>query len=332
MTVATSGSRSIPGHRHNLRAGALGLDTTVALSINGTSQRVRLCAARSGLPPVLIVQAGPGLPLLNDAPRFQRLLGLERDFTVAYWEQRGCGNAPARDARTVSLRTQIDDAGAIIRWLAETTGQRAVLLAISLGATISLRAAARERGSLKALVAVSIDTDTAASDAAAHAFLLEASTRPGRARLARSLNAIGAPPYTLPAPLQARARMLTDLGGIEHGRRFGALLRGLLSSLIRSYGVLGTVTALRNMNAIQSRLLPELATLNLFASWPTPGIPVHYLFGEKDPLAPGTLVQKLSAVRARGDTIATLRDAGHMLHFDRPDAVRSLIVQAHSTP
>jgi hypothetical protein len=69
-------------------------DTTTRLDINGFSQPVRLCASREGLPPVLIVQAGPGLPTLHEVSKFQRRLGLERDFLVAYWEQRGCGNAP----------------------------------------------------------------------------------------------------------------------------------------------------------------------------------------------------------------------------------------------
>jgi pimeloyl-ACP methyl ester carboxylesterase len=282
------------------------------------------------LPPVLIVQAGPGLPLLNDAHRFQQLLRLEQDFSVAYWDQRGCGKASAQDADRVSLASQVKDVGAVVRWLAETTGQRIVLLGISLGATAALQAAARESRDLKSLVAVSIDTDIAASDAAVHSFLQQASTTPGREKIAKSLREIGAPPYTTLAPFQARTRMLTDLGAIEHSKRFGEVLRGLLWSLIRTYGWLGAVKALRNMNTVQRRLLPEMATLNLFAGWPQPGIPVHYLFGANDPLNPGSLVERISAHAARGDTVATLADAGHMAHFDQPATVRAVIARAHT--
>jgi hypothetical protein len=71
----------------------LAIDNTVTLDINDSSQRIRICAERTGLPPLLVVQAGPGLPLLNEVAKFQRHLELERDFTVAYWEQRGCGAA-----------------------------------------------------------------------------------------------------------------------------------------------------------------------------------------------------------------------------------------------
>jgi hypothetical protein len=62
------------------------IDKTITLDINGSRQSIRLCAARTGLPPLLIVQGGPGLPLLHEVAKFQRLLNLENDFLVGYWE------------------------------------------------------------------------------------------------------------------------------------------------------------------------------------------------------------------------------------------------------
>jgi pimeloyl-ACP methyl ester carboxylesterase len=42
---------------------------------------------------LLLIQQGPGLPMINEARRFERLLGLEQAFTVIYWHQRGCGRS-----------------------------------------------------------------------------------------------------------------------------------------------------------------------------------------------------------------------------------------------
>src|SRR5471030_78778 len=84
-----------------------GMDRTVLLEVNGTRQRLRLCAGRAGLPPILIVQAGPGFPLLNEVDKFRRRLGLEENFTVAYWDQRACGPAPSSDVRGLTLTTQV---------------------------------------------------------------------------------------------------------------------------------------------------------------------------------------------------------------------------------
>lgn len=81
----------------------------VKLEINGSTQQLRICAERTGLPPILIVQAGPGFALLHEVAKFQRRLGLERDFLVSYWDQRGCGIASRQDANSVSMPQQVDD-------------------------------------------------------------------------------------------------------------------------------------------------------------------------------------------------------------------------------
>jgi len=48
------------------------IDRTIDLDVNGSRQRVRLCADAAGRPPLLIVQTGPGLPLLNEARKYRR--------------------------------------------------------------------------------------------------------------------------------------------------------------------------------------------------------------------------------------------------------------------
>src|SRR5215831_3802743 len=139
----------------------LAIDKTITLDINGSRQSIRLCAARSGLPPLLVVQGGPALPLLNEVAKFQRLLNLETDFLVAYWEQRGCGNASADDAQSVSLAQQVEDLRSVLRWLNDETRQRAVVLGISIGGTFSLLAVEHEADRVKSVVAVSPDSQTA---------------------------------------------------------------------------------------------------------------------------------------------------------------------------
>ena len=49
----------------------LAIDKTSTLEINGSRQSIRLCAGRAGLPPLLIVQGGPGLPVLHEVQKFQ---------------------------------------------------------------------------------------------------------------------------------------------------------------------------------------------------------------------------------------------------------------------
>jgi len=304
---------------------ALAIDKTMPLDINGSRQSIRLCAARPGLPPLLIVQGGPALPLLNEVAKFQRLLNLENNFLVGYWEQRGCGRASTDDAQSVSLAQQVEDLRSVLRWLYDEMRERAVVLGISIGGTITLQAVENESDRVRAVIAVSADAQTAASDAAAHTFLMDRSVRSDRRPSSRRLTQLGQPPYLDPNALQRRARLLADLGTIEHGKTFNDLLREFLFALVRTYGVIGSVRALRNMTIMQRRLLPEIAALDLLARPPHVTVPVHYVFGERDVLTPPSVVKALpSAIDAPGTTVVRVPNGGHMVHFDHPGVVRSI--------
>lgn len=307
---------------------ALAINETITLEINGSPQRVRLCATRPGLPPLLIVQHGPGVPVLHEVAKFQRRLQLERNYLVVYWEQRGCGNASAAEAERVSLAQQVDDLRAVLRWVADRTQQNVLLFGISIGATLSLLAAARE-GRVKAVVANSPDLDTRAGDAAVDAFLHEQVRRGGNGRSRRALTKLGPPPYLQPQSFQRRAALLADFGSIERGKTFFALLRETLAAMIRTYGVVGTVKALRNMNIIQRRMLADIAPLDLLADPPQLEIPVHFVFGTHDALTAAFMSSELPGrIGAPGTTAIRVPDAGHLVHFDRPDVVRSVTESA----
>lgn len=317
------------GSRNKSQRDQYAIEQVTALSINGTTQKVRVCSVRAGAPLVLIVQAGPGFPLLNEVEKIQQCMQLEQDFTVAYWDQRGCGQASLTEAQSVSLKTQIEDLRFVIRWFAEESGQQIVVLGISLGATMALQASVHEAGNIKAIVAVSIDVDTVTSDATALSFLQEKCRQENNKKIGRMFKKLDTPPYVSPAAFQLRARLLSDSGGIEYGKRFWKLLRGLLYSLISTYGWFGALQALRNMNAIQRKVLPELATLDLFSNWPRSSVPVHYVFGECDPLVSCSMIQNVLGMIKADDTVVSLPESGHMTHFDAPATVKSIITKAH---
>src|SRR4051794_32503637 len=177
------------------RRPALAVDETLSLEVCGSRQRVRLCTERTGLPPLVIVQYGPGFPLLHEVSKFQRRLRLEPDFLVVYWEQRGCGGSSAGEARRASLTPQVEDLQAVVKWAADRTRQRVVLLGVSLGATVSLLAAARDPTHVKAVIANSPDLQTRVADTAVDAFLHERVRRLPSRRLRRALTKLGPPPY-----------------------------------------------------------------------------------------------------------------------------------------
>jgi hypothetical protein len=68
----------------------------------GTTQWIRVRGTGASNRVLVLIQQGPGLPMINQARRLGHLLGLEQAFTVIYWDQCGCPR---------SLRTPLDRDG-----------------------------------------------------------------------------------------------------------------------------------------------------------------------------------------------------------------------------
>jgi pimeloyl-ACP methyl ester carboxylesterase len=257
------------------------------------------------------------------------LLNLEKDFLVAYWEQRGCGASPQQDALSASLRQQVDDLRAVLQWLHKETNERVIVLGISLGGTFTLQAVEHETNRVRAVIVVSPDTQTSSADAYTDAYLRDAVRRRRNRRLERKVLKLARPPYLDPAGFQKRAQLLGDVGAIESGKTFMALLRETLVDMLKTYGVRGTVKALRNLNLMQRKFLPEMVSLDLFAKPPRVAVPVHYVFGEQDALTPPSVATQLpAAIGAPSSTVVRVPNAGHHVHFDHPDIVRSIAASA----
>src|SRR5947209_118407 len=77
--------------RRALKSVVMEIDQLEEVRLDGTAQWIRVCGSDTSNPVLLLMQLGPGLPIINDARRFEKLLALEDAFTVVYWDQRGTG-------------------------------------------------------------------------------------------------------------------------------------------------------------------------------------------------------------------------------------------------
>ena len=66
-------------------------DSLEAVELGDTTQWIRVPGTNVSNPLLLLIQQGPGLPMLNEVRRFEHLFGLEEHFTVVYWDQRAAG-------------------------------------------------------------------------------------------------------------------------------------------------------------------------------------------------------------------------------------------------
>ena len=194
---------------------------------------------------------------------------------------------------------------------------------------MALEAVGADHDRVKTIIAVSPDSNTNESDAAADSFLRNQAHNAANRRFERRIAKLARPPYLDPATFQERTRLLVDLGTIKSGKTFRTLLWETLVGMVRAYGAVGAAKALRNMNLVQRRLLPQIVSLDLFTNPPRVTVPVHYVFGARDAVTPPSVPDRLpAAIGAPSGTIVRLADAGHMAHFDRPDVVRSIAESA----
>jgi pimeloyl-ACP methyl ester carboxylesterase len=135
------------------------------------------------------MQLGPGLPIINEARRFERLLALEDAFTVVYWDQRGTGLSlrDVSNRSNANLAQMVADTVSMLERLRDRFGAAPVVAGFSFGATFAAYAAVQRPDLVATLIAVGMDVDIAAAETNAYAFALRAARERGNRRAARQL-------------------------------------------------------------------------------------------------------------------------------------------------
>src|SRR4051794_20974787 len=231
------------------------IDRRESVQLGENRQWIRIRAANAGNPPLLLIQLGPGLPMINEARTFGRLLSLEDDFTVIYWDQRGCGRSlRSIDAtRDLSVQAMVSDTERLLAMLGDRLDTPPVVAAFSIGATIAALATARRPDLVTALVTVGMDIDGPAAEHRAYQFALTTAHARNNRTAIRQLEAIGPPPHLQPKQFATRARWAINFGGVRTGHTYNSLARNLLVSLLRSpdYSAADTVRTVRGITAVQ---------------------------------------------------------------------------------
>jgi pimeloyl-ACP methyl ester carboxylesterase len=311
----------------------LAMDGLEPVRLGGITQWIRVRAADPANPVLLLMQQGPGLPVINEAGGWEHLLGLEQDFTVVYWDQRGTGLSArpllGRSGRfPIDPERMVDDAVSLLQLLRDRFGGPAVVVGFSFGATFAVYAARRRPDLVATLVAVGMDIDVPAAEPSTYEFVLRTARARGNRRAVRQLLRIGPPPHLTGRRFRTRARWATEFGGVSAHTTYRGLTRALLRSLIRSpdYSIPGVLRALGGIPASQAALLPGLAGTDLVRSVPRLDVPVVLVQGRHDQVAPGAATQRFyDALVAPRKQLVWFENSAHTPHLDEPERFRALL-------
>jgi len=310
------------------------IDTLEGIQLGGIKQWIRIRGADASNPVLLLMQQGPGLPIINEARRLERLLGLEKAFTVVYWDQRGTGlSAPSlrKDSNRfeISVARMADDTVTLLELLRDRFGGKTFVTGFSFGATFAAYAAARRPELVAALVAAGMDIDMPAAESNAYAFALGAARQRGNRRAIRQLEAIGPPPHTTRKQFTTRARWVANYGGVATNTNFNGVLRALLVSLVRSpdYSAADVIRTIRGISASQTALLPQLATTDLVRTVPRLEVPIVMAQGRLDQVAPGAAAQRFhDSLTAPIKQLVWFESSAHTPHLEEPAKFRDLLM------
>jgi pimeloyl-ACP methyl ester carboxylesterase len=232
LSVVCTGHVREPGLPPLMMVGDLPsqVDTLESVQNSGATQWIRIRGADVANPVLLLIQQGPGLPMINEARRFERVLRLEQAFTVVYWDQRGCGRSlrGRQDLAGLSRERLVDDTVSLLGRLHDRFGAKIYLAGFSFGATLGAYAAAQRPDLVATLVATGMDIDGAAAATCAYDFALAVARQRGSRRAIRQLEAAGPPPHLTQEQFATRVRWATNFGGVTSNETYASLVRGLL--------------------------------------------------------------------------------------------------------
>jgi pimeloyl-ACP methyl ester carboxylesterase len=306
------------------------IDALERVRLGGTSQWIRIRGRDLSNPVLLLMQLGPGLPIINEARRFEQQLRLEEAFTVVYWDQRGTGlSLRDRHGPELTPDRMVADTVSLLELLRDRFGSRPFVSGFSFGATFAAHAAEQRPDLVASLVAVGMDIDVPAAEVNAYRFALETAHDRGVRRAVRQLESIGPPPHLDAKAFGTRVRWVANFGGVTTTATYGGMLRELLASLLRSpdYAAADVIRTLRGMSSTQAALVPQLANTNLVQQVPRLEVPIVIAHGRLDQVAPADAAERFyDSVTATGKEIVWFEESAHTPHFEEPEKFREVLM------
>jgi pimeloyl-ACP methyl ester carboxylesterase len=302
----------------------------IRVDINGVRQGMFVEGANAANPVLLFVHGGPGMPTHFLTHRYPT--GLEQDFTVVWWEQRGAGFSNTTDVapETLTVEQLIADTIAVTNYLRERFGQEKIyLMGHSWGSFLAIQVAARAPELYNAYIGVGQVSYQLQSEKRAYDYMLEQYRQREDTRMVRRLEAV---PVTMAGGLPAGYNLLRDEAmhglGVGTTRDMRSVITGIFlrSWFAREY-TLGEKLALwRGKVRSRTLLWDSFIATDLTHQVTSLDLPVYFFHGVYDYTAcypeAKSFFEGLTAPRKGFYTFA---DSAHSPMHEEPDRMRQIL-------
>jgi len=300
----------------------------IKVNIGGVEQGMFIKGKNARNPVLLYLHGGmPDYFLTEHYPT-----GLDEDFTVVWWEQRGSGLSYSADIPPESVNPEqlVSDAVEVTNYLRKRFGQEKIyLMGHSGGTFIGIQAAARAPELYYAYLGVAQMSNQLESERLAYDYMLQRFKNDGNAKMVRQLEEapVG---DAVPLPdsyLKVRDVAMHRLGiGTTHDMKSivtGLLLRSLLN---REYTLGEKVGMWRGKIFSGSRLWNTQLSTDLTTKVTRLEVPVYFFHGAYDYTVSYPLAKSyFELLEAPVKGFYTFEQSAHSPLFEEPDKMREIV-------
>lgn len=303
------------------------LSEKVFMKIGGVRQGMLIKSRDSTHPIILYLHGGmPDYFLTQKYPT-----GLDDDFTIVWWEQRGSGISYSPNIPTESLTSKqmINDVLEVTNYLRSRFGQEKIyLMGHSGGTFIGIQAAAQAPELFHAYIGVSQMSDQLKSEQLAHEYMLRYYKEANNKRMATKLEKAPVDNGIPDSYLKIRDKMMHEIGiGTTHD--MNSVFTGLFipSLTCREYTLKEKFNLWRGKSQSGvSSLWDEMLATKLIDKVPELKIPVYFMSGIYDYTVSYTLAREyFEKIKAPLKRFYTFEKSAHSPLFEEPEKMQQIM-------
>jgi pimeloyl-ACP methyl ester carboxylesterase len=302
------------------------------VKINGIDQGMFIQGRDASKPVLLFLHGGPGMPeyFLNQT----HPSGLEDDFVVCWWEQRGAGLSYDADIPAASMTVEqlVDDTVEVTNYLRKRFGQdRIYLMGHSWGSFLGIQLAERAPELYHAYIGMAQVSYQLKSEQLAYDFELADYRKRGNTKMVRKLEAA---PVSKTAPLSDGYMKLRDPAmhqiGVGTTRDMDSVVTGIFVPVwqTRDYTMREKVNIGRGKKFSHGILWNDFLTTDLTREVPELALPVYFVHGEHDYTVSYTEAKAyFDKLKAPVKGFYTFENSAHSPAFEEPEKMRRILAE-----
>jgi pimeloyl-ACP methyl ester carboxylesterase len=307
-----------------------GISEKIYVNIHGASQGMFIQSKDETNPVLLFLHGGPGMPEYFLTERYPT--GLEKDFTVVWWDQRGAGLSfqAGIPIETMTVEQIISDTITLTNYLRNRFGKEKIyLMGHSGGSFFGIQAAARAPELYHAYIGMGQMTFQLKSETLAYDYMLKQYKENGNTKMVRKLEA-AVPTLTGPLPLSydlLRDDAMHSLG-IGTTRDMKSVITGVfLPSLLSSQYTFAEKVNLWRGKVFSQRLLREqVFATDLTLQVKELNLPIYFFSGIYDYTVNYTLSKDYyEKLQAPLKGFYTFGQSAHSPFFEEPEKVQEVL-------